>query len=661
MDKFQGIFDQGFSGILDDTSKKTMPEYLEKLADSEIDYEPPQMDVPSITFDSNSSLSRANELTSDGSRESNINNRFSIEKEQRDAQDNKLKAIDNRFETLRIKGSSFDEIQSELLMHSSREQLNKYLESKIKLELNKYSYLGFEDIQEKHANLQEQSKFNFKITRSTVHDIFEKFSKIEYVTSSTIKEYKDLLSSKRPLYVAAKFLFSLDDIKKDYYEKKEARVAFQRDTDEKDLTLREVNNNLKRNQAQANQNILMQMINEFKQGINNKQSRSQIDKKLAKHYGFEKLQQFHSKYNGEIKKIERFASRQNFDTDFASSVQQGHEVQLDAKEEIVDNKAMLSYVYSLMTTGKTLEEIQASLDRKFGISAAIFWEGSKEFIAKRYGQLGYLFIDSNIYANCEEMAGIYSKLSHTGSKLIYSLKANPKCANCSLHKEGHCSKTGLMISNNPLVRSPRAARRVFERAASFVPKEYIDIYSSQIKKEESNLELVSKFALGIGEALAQEKKNIGKQASKDRTESTVVQENFITPENFDVEIFENINTSSIIDDVLGCLDKKAYNKNLKDWNVDVKSHISRGADPTQIQIVTLKKNNDKIILTEFMGIVQIDWRAPKEKGKKIPTHIPISRFAGEDRTKELDSLLESVGAPSWTEIMDDYDKRDDYE
>jgi hypothetical protein len=52
-------------------------------------------------------------------------------------------------------------------------------------------------------------------------------------------------------------------------------------------------------------------------------------------------------------------------------------------------------------------------------------------------------------------------------------------------------------------------------------------------------------------ALSNERKNIGKQASKDRTIAMETQESFITPLSTDVELFREHGVSSIIDDVLG--------------------------------------------------------------------------------------------------------------
>jgi hypothetical protein len=547
MEKLQGIFDQGFSGIYEDSSRKTMPDYLDKLAEQEKDFEPEQIEAPNITFDKDSSLSRANELTSDGSRESSKTNRFTVEKEQREAQDNKLKEIDKIVTSMQDEG--FDEIQSSLLKRYSRDLVSKYLESKIKLILDKYAVLGFENLNEKQANIVEQAKIDFKIKRSMVHDILDKFSKLDYISNGIVKDYHDLLGSKRPLYIVAKFLFSLSSIKDSYNKNKETRIAFQRDEDEKVLSLRDINNNLKRNSNLQRQNIFTLMLNDYKQGVYNKLARSQIDQKMAKEFGIEKLQQFHSKFKDDITRVERFYNRQAFDTDFLNAMQQGVEGQIKPKISSLNTKEMSNDAFDLMTRGSNLDEIHVSLKKKYGyVNATQFLAEYDDRLKKHYGQLGYLFIDANIYANCKEMVDSFSRLQHAGSKLIFSLRAKKECAGCSCNKGGTCEKTGLLISNNPICRSSRAAKRVFAKASSFVPKTYIDCFTSQIK--ESNLELISKFALGIEAALQNEKKNIGKQASKDRTETTHVQEGFVAADSFNIDVFEEKVSSKIIEDVL---------------------------------------------------------------------------------------------------------------
>ena len=549
MDRFQGIFDQGFSGLLQESNRKTMPDYIEKLAEQEINYEPPKLDVPNILFDKDQNLTRANELTSDGSRESNRQNRFTEERNEREASDNRVRNIDKVAFEAYDKQLGFEGIKSSLLSKFPREQVIRYLEAKVKLFLDKFSFLGFENIEEKKANIVEQSKEEFKITRSTVHDILEKFSKLEYISNAVVKEYKDLLHSKRPLDVVSTFMFSHDCIKQSYYKQKEARVTFQRDSDEKQLTLRDIDNNTQKNSTLRKQDVFATMLNEYKQGINSRLSKSEIGKKLSKVHGFDKFQEFSTKFKNDVMMIDRFANRQTFDTDFASSTLKGVEIQPKAKPISIDVKAMTNFSFNLMTSGNSLEKVKESLKKNFGFEAATQFLASNEHkLQKHYGQLGYLFIDSNIYENCEKMATAYSNLQHAGSKLIYSMKANEKCPGCSLNKEGSCSKTGLLISNNPIVRSSRATKRVFEKASSFVPQTYIDIFVPQIK--DSNLELVSRFALGIEVALNDEKKNIGKQASKDRSESDFYQ-GFSNVSTYNVDIEEKQSASKIVDDILG--------------------------------------------------------------------------------------------------------------
>jgi hypothetical protein len=148
------------------------------------------------------------------------------------------------------------------------------------------------------------------------------------------------------------------------------------------------------------------------------------------------------------------------------------------------------------------------------------------------------------------MQDVFLKMQHTGSKLIFSLKSNSKCKNCTLNKKGECQKVNLLISNNPIVRSSRAAKRIFNKALSFLPENYVESFIDKIKKYDSNRELIAKFALGMNNALNEEKKNIGKKASKDRSETTQIQEDFLVVNSFNVDLFKNENTSKLIDSIM---------------------------------------------------------------------------------------------------------------
>lgn len=575
IDKFQGIFDQGFSGILQESSRKTMPDYIEKLAEQEIDYEPPVVEVPNILFESNLSLSRANDVSSDKSRDTNVYNRFSAEKNQKIAGNENIEKIDREVQKLVKENNDFEKIYSSLLGNKSfdKEVVFKYLEAKVKLGLDKFAFLGFETINEKQANVIEQSRNDFKIRRSTVHEILDKFAKLEYISNSVIKQYKELLSSKRPVFVASKFLFSLNDIKRKYYEEKEASSTFKRDGDFNGLSIRDLENNTKRSNIIEKEKIFASMLDFFKQGIFERLSASEVNKKLAKTFGFDKFQDFYDVYKDEMKRIEHFGNRQAFDTNFASSALQGVEIIPEAKPVEIDSKAMMNYSFDLMTSGNDLETVCSSLKKKFGIEASNQFLTENDYkLQKNYGQLGYLFIDSNIYANCDEMAKKFSNLQHSGSNLIYSIKANSRCVGCNLNKCGTCSKVNLAISNNPIVRSSRAAKRVFDKAASFVPKTYIDEFSNQIS--ESNLELISKFSLGIKAALEDEKKNIGKRASKNRSETTELQESFVeVVANFDADMSPKQRNFGLIDEILNESVTASVETKDKDYESNLKKAI----------------------------------------------------------------------------------------
>jgi hypothetical protein len=642
MDKYQGIFDQGFSGMLEDSTRKTMPDFLDKLAETEKDFKAEVIEAPNIPYEKDFSLSRANDLTSDNNRDASLTNRFTVEKDQRTAAQNQLKYIDDFAGKYVKEDKNFDQLYACLNDKYSKELVNKYLESKIRLAFDQYSYLGFENLEEKKANLLEQSKIDFKVKRSTVTDMLNKFSKLEFVTNKVTKEYHDLLGSKRPLYVAAKFLFLLSSIENDFYKNKEARITFQRDSDQKDLDLRDIDNNTKRNSSISKQNQNVSMMNDYKQGVYSKQSVAEICKKMAKTYGIEQVLLFQSKFRNDLERIEKFNSRQSFDTDFASASQQGFEIQPKAKIVTINSKAMLNYAFDLMTKGDNLEIVQSSLKKKFGLEAtAQFLSENEDKLQKHYGQLGYLFIDSNIYSNCDKMADTFSNLQHAGSKLVYSLKANSRCETCSLHKEGSCGKVGLMVSNNPIVRSPRAAKRVFEKASLFVPNYYVEAYLKQINNEESNLSLVSKFALGIENILAEEKKNIGKKASL--TEFNVA-EGFVNAESYGVDLFTKESDSQIIDDVLKTSSK--FKDTINGWNVEVVTGTSKGSDPSSTTSVKMNKGDDEIELFEI------------DLGPGI--EIDVKKFPGEHpkslKDKDLDKLLKSIKAPTFTEIMEAHNK-----
>ena len=63
-DKLNNIFDQGFSGILDESTRKDqkLPEYLDKLAETEKNTKEEEVKTADLTFEKDVGLTRAVEL-----------------------------------------------------------------------------------------------------------------------------------------------------------------------------------------------------------------------------------------------------------------------------------------------------------------------------------------------------------------------------------------------------------------------------------------------------------------------------------------------------------------------------------------------------------------------------------------------------------------------
>ena len=72
-----------------------------------------------------------------------------------------------------------------------------------------------------------------------------------------------------------------------------------------------------------------------------------------------------------------------------------------------------------------------------------------------------------------------------------------------------------MVVFNGWERNKTKTRRIFEKGSSFLPKEYVEKFSSKISYRGGNFDLISQFSLGIESALQEENKNIGKVLVKE--------------------------------------------------------------------------------------------------------------------------------------------------
>jgi hypothetical protein len=657
-DKLNGIFDQGFSGIIHEGKRKsTMPNYLEQLAEREATLINPDIVTPiDLDFNFSMGLERAAELNNDECR--------TVESRKVKAKDFR-KEIETAVEGLLSEGQEPQDIEKILNRKFPPPQVKRFFEANSSEILTKYSelvpsFIGY---------------IPYKISREI--DV-------------SLQEHKSRLKTESSIKVCSSFFSYLKSVKSSLRKTDvEQKVAFRRDNDKQEMKERLVDNNKSKNDRTTNEASVESMLKEFKISIQSGLSKKEIHQKLAKKHPVKLIEDFYSKYASEINKFEKFVNRENFDTDFkkitvnandkdvrdfeneitesqkkimlnyaSKSMSQGKSLEetkvalkkvfnlkhankfiesnknilekiakdssltlmlqefktfakagsskkdislklakkysadliknfyskfaseiskieksvgyecfnVDSKKISVNannksfedfeskipeyqEKQMLNFAFSLMSQGKKLEEIKEAVKKSFNFkNAKKFLETNTKTLEKHYGQLGYVFMDSNVYTNCDEMKKAHHEVCAIGKQLMYSVKANKKCNSCVDNKCGTCSKVGLMISNHPLVRSSRAAKRVLAKASSFVPKSYIDKFSSKIT-EDGNMKLISEFSLGINAALDNERKNIGKKASR-VDGSADFRKGFEVVENVDVDFFSKSNKSSIIDNVL---------------------------------------------------------------------------------------------------------------
>ena len=544
-DKMNKIFSDSLSGIIDEGKRKpTMPAYLEKLAEEECENmkdkdgeswvkiiyedelenagEKQKIDEVSdeIPFGKSMGLTRANELNNDESR--------TVESKKVKAINYK-KDIGNAMQDLLSIGHSPKEIEKSLMKKFPRSQVLKYLKGNSISILEKYGEFGV----------------NF-------------FKRLSYDESNSIegsiRNHKARLKTEDTMKVLSSFHDYLGKLKRlKERTDPENKVSFKRDRDKKEMKERTLENNKSRNTKIAEEKKLDQMLINFKASIKLGLSVKEAHQKLLKGHKPTEVETFYNKFSKEINKYVKFSKREPFDTDFKK-------VKTEAKVKTVEefknrrsaknDKRMLNYTLRMLSKGKSLKEANSSLKRKFELSEVKdFLQNYDKTLQRHYGQLGYIFIDSNLYSNCDEMKKAQSKLSHDGCQLIYAVKANRNCKSCSSNNCGACTKVNLLISNHPLVRSPRAARRVLKKATAFVPQSHVKKYSEKISVK-SNISIISEFALGIKKALEYERGNMGKKASLEK-DSLKTQESFVEmEETMGVDIFNNSSSSKIIDDVM---------------------------------------------------------------------------------------------------------------
>jgi len=587
--EFQGVFDNGFSGIIG-SDKNKLPDYIDKLATDNADFDPEKIETVDIEYDPRN-LDRATDLSDD-------NVRTVANKEIKDDQENKK--IEKACLVLLHNGSSIDGLIEQLKRKFAVSLLRQYLNSfAYKTLMDKFGQIGyvyvdkrgFKDCNEIKSYLRNRTKAaqsfiskvrddgecndcsmlkrgyciltNLKVEQdpkisssSQAKAVINKIASSSAINETIVKEYVVRLASEDVNRVVADFVSDFDDnIRASSKVDEDNVVSFKRDSDKKQAKERIVRNNIEKNRRVSIERKNGEIFPVFKTHIFNGLDQKQATKRLLDE-GFKptEVENFNIYSASKIKDFMNKQSHSNFDTDFAKL--KNEEVVKDVNN--LENKAnynesrMTNYAFNLMTNGKTLDEIKQRLKKAFSLDEVRrFVKENKSKLEKNYGQLGYVFIDSNIYANCrtDEMRKAFSNISHVGKRLIHAVKSNKNCKGCIHNKSGSCEKVGLMLSNNPIANSPRAAKKIFKKAMTFLPNKYIEKYESELVYERSNRNIVASFALNIKNMLAEENKNIGKTASKDRKINKETYD-VLNKVNLDGDMNYKESKSSIIENII---------------------------------------------------------------------------------------------------------------
>lgn len=594
--------DNKLTGIISssNTTRKTMPDFIEKLAEQEKDNvnrygeELKNFHPENIEFDQENGISRAGELTSDESRV--------VESKTKEISDDDIKL---EFEKLLAEGATEDELLEKLRTKYPISKIKQFVEASKKdfilkqsqlghIYIDKNSYITCEEMRSHLATLQQKGRrfiskikanlseksgkktacnnciklkkgfcllTNLKVeenptitTDKEANLVINNIKKIAFVDPDVVDEYVNKCGNSEPADILGTVIHSLEDImmrsaKKDFNSK----VAFKREADELDNSTRETSNERnERKTAKINDDVNEQRIFDyFKKYIQAGMSKKQATIELSKKFNATNVEGFYTKFASDINKFEAFFNRKsNIDcVDRVENETTTRDLELEIDEAIDSIKldAMKALAYNMLISGYSLDEVKQQLKKLYTTNEVkVFMNLNENKLENEYGQLGYNYIDSGIYENCDMMKKAYENIPDFRKQLLFNIKANKKCAGCSLHIAGRCNKVGLMLSNGPSIRSSRSAQKHLKRASKFLPANYIKEFEGLLNSTD-NRKIISKFNLGA--KVAYDTNGIKKVANK-QIDNTVYN-TFEKTESYDTDIFTVKSKSSIIDSVLG--------------------------------------------------------------------------------------------------------------
>jgi len=584
--------DNKISGLLQESNRKTMPDFMSKLAEEEKDtkygpeipedYKPEEIEFEQETF------SRAKELTSDESR--NVESRKAATPDEEE--------IQKEFEKLLAEGIDSKDIIAKMQKNYPLESIKKFVESSKDFVL-KYSQLGHtyidkntyttcEEMREHFASLKGKGKVliskikadtsevkgkkascknctkfkqsyclltNLQVTAnpevSTQKEasvVLANIRKNAFIDPDIMDEYTDKLAKSQPIDMLSSIISSMEDIltrsaSRNFINK----VAFNREDSEKDSDRIITKNNVKNAKIEEDAND-QKILEHFKKYVQAGLSRKATHDKLIEQYNPNVLEKFYSKFAKQINSLDKFMNRKNDLEGIVGRVANESEIRNIETEEVIDpvkQASMKNIALNMLTTGYSLNEIKTSFKKAYSpLENNTFFNMNATRLEKEYGQIGYNFIDSNIYDNCDNMKKAHEKITDFRKQFLYNVKASSKCDSCTLNITGKCEKVGLRLSNSPIIRSSRSAQKHLSRTASILPKGYIDQYQSKVS--DSNMKLISEFNLGAKQAF----ESFGTKKASNKAIDNKTYDSFKTAESYDVDLFDKESKSSIVDDIM---------------------------------------------------------------------------------------------------------------
>lgn len=175
-----------------------------------------------------------------------------------------------------------------------------------------------------------------------------------------------------------------------------------------------------------------------------------------------------------------------------------------------------------------------------------FWRDQGRSVARKYGKLGYLYIDAADFSDDNNMDDTLGGQKKIGQLALEFIKPAPRCDDCVLNKSGFCTRYNLTLDERPSIRNARQARNVltkFARVSNTSDEQMSEVHDridSASKNPEADYDgIVSGFLASIGQ-LPRKKGDTGRARLAGETDDAIR-----PAPGFDAEIDEFVRVRAI--------------------------------------------------------------------------------------------------------------------